>query len=110
VQICTYRFGSIGTPYERRKYSHNERPRGRAHTPSEPPLASQNESKAHAGRCSGKKRLSATTPLSVTRHGPFAIVADTMWHGMYRIRQPDGSLSDMVNLTRVRDVLAEAIS
>lgn len=81
-----------------------------AHTPSEAPLALQNESKVHAGRSGGKKRLSATRPLSVTRHGPFAIVADTTWHDMYRIRQPDGSLSDMVNLTRVRDVLAEAIS
>ena len=29
MQICTYTFGSIGTPYERRNYSYNERPRGR---------------------------------------------------------------------------------
>ena len=32
------------------------------------------------------------------------IVPDPKWPGMYRIRRPDGSLSDMANLTRCRDV------
>jgi hypothetical protein len=36
-----------------------------------------------------------------------AIVPDAKWPGMYRIRHPDGSLTDMVNLTRARDALAE---
>ena len=27
----------------------------------------------------------------------------TEWSGMYRVRRPDGSLTDMVNLTRARD-------
>jgi hypothetical protein len=33
------------------------------------------------------------------------IVPDPKWPGMYRIKQPDGSLSDMANLTRCRDGL-----
>jgi hypothetical protein len=35
-----------------------------------------------------------------------AIVPDAKWPGMYRIRRPD-SFTDMVNLTRARDALAE---
>jgi hypothetical protein len=31
------------------------------------------------------------------------IERDTDWPGMYRIRFPDGRLSDMVNLTRAKD-------
>src|SRR5262245_50464301 len=36
-----------------------------------------------------------------------AIVPDTAFPGMYRLKRTDGSLSDMVNLTRARDALAE---
>jgi hypothetical protein len=35
------------------------------------------------------------------------IVPDPKWPGMYRIRRPDGSLTDLVNLTRAKDALAE---
>jgi hypothetical protein len=35
------------------------------------------------------------------------IVADPKWPGMYRVRRPDGSLCDMVNLMRAKDALAE---
>jgi hypothetical protein len=35
------------------------------------------------------------------------IVPDAKWPGMYRLRLPDGSLTDMVNLTRAKDALAE---
>jgi len=35
------------------------------------------------------------------------IVPDPRWPGMYRVRRPDGSLTDMVNLTRAKDALAE---
>ena len=38
---------------------------------------------------------------------PRGIVPDAKWPGMYRIRRPDGSLTDMVNLTRAKDALAE---
>jgi len=31
------------------------------------------------------------------------IVPDAVYPGMYRVRRPDGSLSDMVNLTRAKD-------
>src|SRR5215831_13255072 len=35
-----------------------------------------------------------------------AIVADNRFPGMYRLKRSDGSLSDMVNLTRAKDALA----
>ena len=34
------------------------------------------------------------------------IVLDAKWPSMYRIRLPDGGLSDMLNLTRAKDALA----
>jgi hypothetical protein len=34
------------------------------------------------------------------------IVSDAKWPGMYRLKRADGSLSDMVNSTRVREALA----
>ena len=34
------------------------------------------------------------------------VVPDANWRGMWRVRWPDGSLSDMVNLTRARDAVA----
>jgi hypothetical protein len=33
------------------------------------------------------------------------IVPDSKWPGMFRIRLRDGSLSDMANLTRIKDAL-----
>ena len=33
------------------------------------------------------------------------IVPDVKWPGMYRIHLPEGSLSDMANLTRIKDAL-----
>ena len=36
-----------------------------------------------------------------------AIVPDNRFPGMYRLKRSDGSPSDMVNLTRARDALAE---
>ena len=37
------------------------------------------------------------------RRTGFAVVPDTKWPGMYRVRTPDGGLSDMVNLSRAKD-------
>ena len=34
------------------------------------------------------------------------IVSDAKWPRMYRLKHADGSLSDMVNLTRAREALA----
>jgi len=34
------------------------------------------------------------------------IVSDAKWPKMYRLKRADGSLSDMVNLTRAREALA----
>ena len=35
--------------------------------------------------------------------GGFTVVPDKEWRGMYRVRRPDGRLTNMVNLTRTRD-------
>jgi len=47
-----------------------------------------------------KKKILGQRPL------PPGIVPDEQYPGMYRLRLPDGSLSDMVNLTRAKDALA----
>jgi hypothetical protein len=41
-----------------------------------------------------------------TTLGAVSIVPDSKWRGMYRLQFPDGSLTDMVNLTRAKDALA----
>jgi hypothetical protein len=76
----------------------------------------------------GRKRRLATTPLSTVTSAPssidismgyeeqksgrarlqmdfggFTVVPDPDWPMMYRVRKPDGRLTDMVNLTRARD-------
>jgi hypothetical protein len=38
-------------------------------------------------------------PLRVT------VVPDADWPGMWRVRMPDGRLTDMVNLSRAKDAL-----
>jgi len=38
---------------------------------------------------------------------PAGIVPDAKWPGMYRLKLPDGSESEMVNLTRAKDAFAE---
>jgi hypothetical protein len=56
------------------------------------------------GRPNSKKvpvpRASKPTPKLDPR-----IVPDSRWPNMFRLRYPDGSLSDMVNLTRAKDAL-----
>jgi hypothetical protein len=42
----------------------------------------------------------ARTPLP---QGSYTVVPDKDWPGMYCVRRPDGSLADMVNLTRAKD-------
>jgi hypothetical protein len=39
--------------------------------------------------------------------GGYSVVADPEWPKMYRVRRPDGSLTDTVNLTRARDAARE---
>jgi hypothetical protein len=36
----------------------------------------------------------------------YTVVPDPEWPNMYRVRRPDGSLTDMVNLTRARDAVS----
>jgi hypothetical protein len=45
----------------------------------------------------------APTISRVSRRLPAHVVPDGAYPGMYRVRRPDGSLSDMVNLTRAAD-------
>ena len=33
----------------------------------------------------------------------YEVIADERWPGMWRVRRPDGSLSDMVNRSRAKD-------
>ena len=49
--------------------------------------------------------MSAPTKPQLDRR----IVANERYAGMYRIRLPGGGLTDMVNLTRAKDALAEMI-
>src|SRR5262249_28468256 len=74
-----------------------------AKTPLERPTASPNRLRAHCRRLASKDAPAATRPLSVTRA---AIVADPKWPNMFRLKRTDGTLSDMVNLTRAKDALA----
>jgi hypothetical protein len=41
------------------------------------------------------------------RFGRCTVVPDPDWPKMYRVRRPDGSLTDLVNLTRARDAARE---
>jgi hypothetical protein len=54
-------------------------------------------------------RLPATpgkkTTKSVTLKLDPRIVLNRKWAGMYRLRRPDGTLSDMGNLDRIKDAL-----
>jgi hypothetical protein len=39
--------------------------------------------------------------------GGYTVVADPEWPKMYRVRRPDGSLTDTVNLNGARDAARE---
>ena len=52
--------------------------------------------------------ISSEIRPKTTTSGAVSIVPDAKWPGMYRLRFPDGRLSDMVNLTRAKDALREA--
>ena len=39
--------------------------------------------------------------------GAYTVVPDPDWPKMYRVRRPDGSLTEMINLTRARDAARE---
>ena len=47
-------------------------------------------------------------PLQMT-FGSYTVVPDGDWLGMYRVRRPDGSLTDMVNLTQGSGCRASAL-
>jgi hypothetical protein len=59
---------------------------------------------AALGCPTGKNRKIVTLRRNPLKLDP-RIVPDPKWPGTYRIKQPDGSLSDMANLTRCRDGL-----
>jgi hypothetical protein len=45
----------------------------------------------------------ATRSTLQIKFGGYTVIFDTDWPGMYRVRRPAGSLTDMANLTRARD-------
>jgi len=61
---------------------------------------------ATLGISEGQKPQNVTLRRKPPKLDP-RIVPDPKWPGMYRVRRPDGSLTDMVNLTRAKDALAE---
>src|SRR5215470_3873855 len=54
----------------------------------------------------GQKPQSVTLRRNPAKLDP-RIVPDPKWPGMYRLRLQGGKLSDIVNLTRAKDALAE---
>jgi hypothetical protein len=61
---------------------------------------------APAGMSDGQKPQTVTLRRQPQRLDP-RIVPDPKWPGMYRLKRADGSPSDMVNLARATDALAE---
>jgi hypothetical protein len=57
------------------------------------------------GMSEGQKPQSVTLRRKPLKLDP-RIVPDGWWPGMFRLRLPDGSLSDILNLTRAKDALA----
>jgi hypothetical protein len=51
---------------------------------------------AYEGQKSGRASLKMT-------FGDYSVVPDAEYPNMYRVKRPDGSLTDIVNLTRARD-------
>lgn len=62
---------------------------------------------ATAGLSKDQKTKSVTLRRKPPQLDP-RIAPDAKWPAMFRLRLPDGSLSDMVNLTRAKDALAVA--
>jgi hypothetical protein len=60
---------------------------------------------ATLGISEGQKPQSVTLRRKPANLDP-RIVMDAKWPAMFRLRLPDGSLSDMMNLTRAKDALA----
>jgi hypothetical protein len=61
---------------------------------------------APAGMSDGQKPQNVTLRRKPPKLDP-RIVPDPKWSGMYLVRRPDGSLSNMMNLTRAKDALVE---
>jgi len=57
------------------------------------------------GMSEGQKPQSVTLRRKSPKLDP-RIAPDAKWPAMFRLRLPDGSLSDMVNLPRAKDALA----
>jgi hypothetical protein len=63
------------------------------------------------GRDAIKPPVLTPTPSAVTERsklptwGGYSVLPDKTYPGMYRIRKPDGTLSDMLNVTRAKDAL-----
>jgi hypothetical protein len=49
------------------------------------------------------RKLQHCLHYASAKHPIAEVVPDNRWSGMWRVRWPDGNLSDMVNLTRAKD-------
>jgi|SRR5215831_17710685 len=58
-----------------------------------------------AARIGRVRFLGAVDSKNTDRNPYVAVVPDERFPGMYRLKRTDGSLSDMVNLTRAKDAL-----
>ena len=68
-------------------------------------LMSQNPAAAISLRISRETDKCVTVSVPPLRKG-YQIIPEEKWPSMFRIRRPDGALTDMVNLTRALDALA----
>jgi hypothetical protein len=79
--------------------------RGVPAKPATAPRALAQECVTEAAGATDTHTAPKTAPVThqtrVPRALPAGIVPDAKWPGMYRVVRPDGSLSEMVNLTRV---------
>jgi hypothetical protein len=60
-----------------------------------------------AMRATARTVAVADTPDEKKATARYTLVPDERWPGMWRIRRPDGSLTDMVNLARALDAMRE---
>jgi hypothetical protein len=83
--------------------------RHRASRPAMPARATENadvESVSVSGHPHRRQNgIRETLTPSRSRPLPRGIVPHSNWPGMYRVKTADGTLSDMLNLTRARDLL-----
>ena len=70
------------------------------------PQSDQGSPRVREGLLTAPATFVTESPIGRPSRHPKAI-PDAIYAGMYRVRWPDGRLSDMANLTRVNDAIAD---